>query len=214
MRSFIVSALAALAFAVFSYAAPMPAGPSPVNAIAARNRNDKHEHTKSVSLEVVLNAAIEVITPITKELSCIKAEDATFEVIAPIIAKLKVAIEGVIADVKVLASLPLERILCTLVGGVLNALTIAKLLACLLNLVFGAFGSILAVVVVSVKAQIIPLLTEVGCLVGSLLCAVLGLVNGLVFEIILCLLPQITGCLSIIKILDIKIIIAVLGLKL
>ena len=67
MRSSIVSVLATLAFALFSYAAPMPAGPSPVNAIAARN--DDHEHTKGVSLEVVLNAAIEVITPITEELS-------------------------------------------------------------------------------------------------------------------------------------------------
>lgn len=66
MRSAILSVLATLAFAVFSYAAPLPAGPSPVNAIAARG--DNHEHTKEVSLEVVLNAAIEVITPITEEL--------------------------------------------------------------------------------------------------------------------------------------------------
>jgi ABC-type dipeptide/oligopeptide/nickel transport system ATPase subunit len=113
-------------------------------------RNKQHEHTKQVSLEVILNAAIEVITPITKELGeywisglplavsdgqigCIKAENATVEVIAPIVAKLKVAVEDVIVDVKVLASLPLERVLCTLVGGVLDALSIAKLLGCLLN---------------------------------------------------------------------------------
>ena len=64
MRSFILSIAATLAFAVFSFAAPMPAGGSPVNAIAARH----DDHSKSVSLEVVLNTAIEVITPITEEL--------------------------------------------------------------------------------------------------------------------------------------------------
>lgn len=53
--------------------------------------------------------------------------------IVPIIAKLKVAVEGVIVDVKALVGLPLDRILCTLVGGVLDALSIAKLLACLFN---------------------------------------------------------------------------------
>jgi hypothetical protein len=152
-------------------------------------------------------------------------------VIVAIVAKLKVAVEGVIVDVKALASLPHERILCTLVGGALDGLSIAKLLASLCNvggfnfsfrlrlltplqLVFGAFGSILGVVAGSVKVQILPLLSEVGCLVGSLLCAVLGLVNSLVSEIIVCLLPRMTGCLSVIKLLDVKIIIAVLGLKL
>ena len=65
MRSAILSILATLAFAIFSFAAPTPAGPSPVNAIAARH----DDHSKEVSLEVVLNAAIEVITPITEELS-------------------------------------------------------------------------------------------------------------------------------------------------
>lgn len=158
MRSIIFSVLATLAFALFSYAAPTPVGPSPVNAIAARG--DDHEHTKSVSLEVVLNAAIEVITPITEELGecwisgsssaasdceigCLKAEDATLEVVVAIVVKLKVAVEGVIVDVKALASLPLDRILCTLVGGVLDAVAIAKLLACLLNAsAFGfSFGS-------------------------------------------------------------------------
>lgn len=65
MRSFVLSVFATLAFAFFSYAAPMPAnGVSPINAVAARNDG----HTKDVSLEVVLNAAIEVITPITLEL--------------------------------------------------------------------------------------------------------------------------------------------------
>ncbi|KAF9653538.1 hypothetical protein BDM02DRAFT_3125522 [Thelephora ganbajun] len=209
MRSFTLSIFATLAFAVFSYAAPMFAGPSPVDAIAARHEG---EHTKDTSLEVVLTTAIELITPITAELGCIKAENATVEVIAPIVAKLKIAIGDVICDVKALASLPLERILCTLVGGVLDAVAIAKLLACLLNLVFGACASILAVVAVSVKAQIIPILVEVGCLVGSLLCAVLGLANGLIFDIIKCLLPQIVGCLEVIKMLDIRIIIAVLRL--
>ena len=67
-------------------------------------------------------------------LACIKSGDgATIEVISPIIAELKVAIEKVIVDVEVLVSLPLEKILCTAVGGVLDALAIAKLLACLLN---------------------------------------------------------------------------------
>src|SRR5579872_5091703 len=99
MRSFTLSIFATLAFAVFSYAAPMP-NPPP-NVVAARH----DEHTKDVSLEVVFNAAIEVITPITVELGerwsqwlpmngtdcltgCIKANNATLEVIAPIIADL------------------------------------------------------------------------------------------------------------------------------
>jgi hypothetical protein len=71
MRSFILSILATLAFALFSYAAPMPAGAAAVNAIAARGKNKTkdHGHTKEVSLEVVLTTAIKVITPIAEELS-------------------------------------------------------------------------------------------------------------------------------------------------
>ena len=66
-------------------------------------------------------------------IGCIKGEDATVEKIGPVIFKLKVAVNDVIADVKVLGSLPLERILRTFAGGVLDAVAIAKLLACLLN---------------------------------------------------------------------------------
>ena len=64
MRFFGLSALATLAFAAFSSAAPTPAG-VPVNAIAARHDG---EHTTANSLEVVLTTAIEVITPMTYEL--------------------------------------------------------------------------------------------------------------------------------------------------
>jgi len=64
MRFFGLSAFATLAFAVFSSAAPTPAG-VPVNAIAARHDG---EHTKDNSLEVVLTLAIEVVTPIASEL--------------------------------------------------------------------------------------------------------------------------------------------------
>lgn len=64
MRSFTLSIFATLAFAVFSFAAPMIGG-SPVNAIAARH----DEHSKDVSLEIALKLAIDVITPITEELS-------------------------------------------------------------------------------------------------------------------------------------------------
>ena len=75
MRSFILSIAATLAFTVFSFAVPMPAEASPVNAIAARH--DDHSKrislevvvkSKGFSLEVVLNTAIDVITPITEEL--------------------------------------------------------------------------------------------------------------------------------------------------
>ena len=63
MRSFTLSIFATLAFAVFSFAAPMLAGPS-VNAIAART----DEHTTDNCLQVVLEACITVITPITEKL--------------------------------------------------------------------------------------------------------------------------------------------------
>jgi len=65
MRSFTLSIFATLAFAVFSYAAPVLVDSLPVDAIAARHEG---EHTEDVSLEVVLNNAIEVITPITEKL--------------------------------------------------------------------------------------------------------------------------------------------------
>jgi len=64
MRSFTLSVFATMAFAAFSYAAPMLGG-APVNAIAARHDG---EHTKENSLGVVLNLAIEVVTPITARL--------------------------------------------------------------------------------------------------------------------------------------------------
>ena len=82
-----------------------------------------------------------------------------------------------------------------------------------MQLIFGAFGSILAVVSVSIKAEVIALLADVGCLVGSLLCDIFSLVNSLVIEIIACLLPQIGGCFDVTKILDIKLI-SFLGISL
>jgi len=85
---------------------------------------------------------------------------------------------------------------------------------CHLQLVFGACATVLAVVSISIRVQVIACLAEIGCLVGELLCAVLDLVVGLVVEIIACLLPQIAGCINVIAILDIKVIIKVLGLVL
>jgi hypothetical protein len=142
-----------------------------------------------------------------------------------------VAIEGITVDGKAPASLPLKRNLRTIVGGVLDAISIAKLLTCRLNvsvfdlplreprrralrLIFGTFTSISAVAAVSVKAQIIPILAEVGCLIDYLFCTVLGLISSLIFAIIACLLPQITGCIDVFKILDITIIVDFLGLRL
>ena len=55
------------------------------------------------------------------------------EAIGPIVADLKVALVDVTAKVKLLVGLPLEEILCTVVGDVLDAAGIAKLLACLFN---------------------------------------------------------------------------------
>ena len=66
-------------------------------------------------------------------LGCLTAHNATIDVITPIVAEIKVALGGVIVQVEALASLPLDRILCTVVEGVLSALDIAKLLACLFN---------------------------------------------------------------------------------
>ena len=69
------------------------------------------------------------------------------------------------------------------------------------------------VVVASVQVQLIVLLADVGCLVGSLLCDVLGLVEGLASEIIKCILPQIIGCSGVIKLLNIQILITtIIGL--
>ena len=66
-------------------------------------------------------------------IGCIRANNATLENIAPIVANLKATIGDIIVEVNGLASLSLDRILCTTVGGALDALAIAKLLACLLN---------------------------------------------------------------------------------
>jgi len=66
-------------------------------------------------------------------LGCLKPHNATLEVIAPLVVDLKAAIGTIIVEVEALASLPLDRILCTVVEGVLSALDIAKLLACLFN---------------------------------------------------------------------------------
>ena len=60
MRSFIVSILATLAFALFTYAAPMPAQAAPVYAIAARD--DKP------TLEKTFNKCIDGMKPHTDEL--------------------------------------------------------------------------------------------------------------------------------------------------
>ena len=82
-----------------------------------------------------------------------------------------------------------------------------------MQLIFGVFGSLLAGASVSTKAEIIALLADVGCLVGSLLRDIFGLANSLVIEIVACLLPQISGCFDVIKMLDIKLI-SFLGISL
>ena len=64
MRSFTLSVFTTLAFAAFSYAAPMLGG-APVNAIVARGDS---EPTEATSLAVVLSVAIDVMTPIAAEL--------------------------------------------------------------------------------------------------------------------------------------------------
>ena len=66
MRSFVLSIFAALTFAIFTHAAPMPAATGAPSAGAVVVRHD--DHTTDDSLEVVLTTAIERISPITVDL--------------------------------------------------------------------------------------------------------------------------------------------------
>ena len=63
MRSFIVSIIATLAFALFAYAAPMPAMAAPVNAIAARQEDKDHP-----TFEKTFTKCIDGVKPHTDEL--------------------------------------------------------------------------------------------------------------------------------------------------
>ncbi|KAJ6489078.1 hypothetical protein C8R45DRAFT_251716 [Mycena sanguinolenta] len=155
-----ITALAAVAFAAFTNAAPVVrADPTPLPAI--------------------FNQLVSDLTPVTAALSSIVSSNATAAIVGPLTGEITSILTGAVGEISQLAGAPLSTILST-ADGVISATDAANLLAPALTLVYGAAQDVLNVVDSSpAAAVIVPLLNDVIGALDPVLSTAAPLVDGL-----------------------------------
>ncbi|KAF7375605.1 hypothetical protein MSAN_00449100 [Mycena sanguinolenta] len=155
-----VTALAAVAFAAFTNAAPVVrADPTPLPAIFTQMVSD--------------------LTPVTSALSSIDSSNATEAVVGPLTNQVTTILTGAVSEISALAGSPLSTILST-ADGVISVTDAANLLAPVLTMVYGAAQDVLNVVDSSPAASVItPLLNEAIGALDPVLSTAAPLVDGL-----------------------------------
>ncbi|ESK92537.1 hypothetical protein Moror_4413 [Moniliophthora roreri MCA 2997] len=186
--------------------------PPVAKADAAAGLGLEVRHDQEKTVPVILTDVTVEITAVIAPLTFITQQNATVEVIVPILEDVKGILSGAIADIKVVVGGAggLVGGLLTLVGKVLSVVDLACLIAALLKVVFTALGAVLKVVAAADKDVIKPLLIEVAKLVAELLKIILPLVGGLLAA----LLPLVADVLVVVDVLGVASVFAAIGLKL
>ncbi|KAF9261149.1 hypothetical protein L218DRAFT_946334 [Marasmius fiardii PR-910] len=222
MRSF--SVLATIACAALSYAAPLisvEAG-AKVDAIAKVGAAVQARHDQGIP-DVIQQVTVQITTVIAP-LTFLTSQNATVDVVTPILSEVKTILGGAVTEVTTIAGTAtgatgglvgglvggLLKTVFSLAGQVLSLADVAGLLATLLKVVFTALGVVLKVVSSADKAALQPILAEVAGLVADLLKVVLPLLGGLVGALI----PLIGDVLTVVDALGVTDLFAALGLKL
>ncbi|KAF9218885.1 hypothetical protein BS17DRAFT_761793 [Gyrodon lividus] len=165
----------------------------------------------SPSVAVIFNEVMIEIAPYTEQLTFIVPENATVAIITPIVSSIKDSFLAAIPKLQALVGQEVSVILAPVEGEVILTVSeLAKLIGTDLCLVFTALGAVLKVVFSEVRTDVLPILTDLGCTITSVLEVVVVLVGGIVASLIPLLAP-IVGVLSVLELNDFA---ALLGLTL
>ncbi|KAJ7262865.1 hypothetical protein C8J57DRAFT_1719119 [Mycena rebaudengoi] len=218
-----ISALAAVAFASLSFAAPVDIGgvavSVPINLdgdgvlvpVVGHSYVDVAADTGAVSVSARASTPLpEILTnlgatlkPVTAEIAALTAGDFSIETLTPLINQVISIINEAVADMQGLAGSSLQTIL-----GTADIAQVAALLASVLSIVFTALGAVSGVASgAGAGADIAPIIGQVSGVIVALLSLVLSLVPGLIGA----LLPLVGPLLSTITNLGLSNILGLLG---
>ncbi|KAH8096850.1 hypothetical protein BXZ70DRAFT_944800 [Cristinia sonorae] len=156
------------------------------------------------------------VTPFVAQLHTLTVANATVEVVHPIVTEIKDVVAGAVVEVVALAGAKPSVILASVDGTVqVTVVVLAKLIADLLILIFGALGFVLSVCDVSLVAALIPCLCIVADILGCLICAIFSLCGGLLVGLVGAVVALIGAILPIIARLNVVVLVSIFaGVKL
>ncbi|KAF8549524.1 hypothetical protein OG21DRAFT_1555082 [Imleria badia] len=115
------------------------------------------------SVAVVLTDLTSTVTPLANQLLYATADNATQEILTPIIGDISTAVTGAVSSLNLLVGLPVDVILASVDGTtILAASDIATILATVVNLIFTATNAVLLVVDITIYEVIYTLLGALG----------------------------------------------------
>ncbi|KAL0061319.1 hypothetical protein AAF712_011836 [Marasmius tenuissimus] len=119
-----------------------------------------------VSIVTIVNNATTVITPLIEKLTGLGAADCTGDNIRPIVLEIQAVIKVAIEQIKVLVGASVDVVLAS-GTSVISVGECGKLVGDLINLIFGACGGVLKIVVSGEYKVVIGLFAELGVCVGD-----------------------------------------------
>ncbi|KAG1765722.1 hypothetical protein EV702DRAFT_1050917 [Suillus placidus] len=183
----------------------------PGREIKIRSSGDIAVEIPIPSVAVVFTTVFTQIQPLTDQLTFITANNATVAAISPVIAQIKTQLTSAVSQLQALVGQDSSVILAPVEGTVsLTVDELAALIASDLCLLFTALGAVLKVVIGDVRAEVLPILTDLGCDVVSILKIVVTLVAGIVAS----LSPLLAPVVAIIASLGLSDLLSLLGLSL
>ncbi|KAH9925972.1 uncharacterized protein B0H18DRAFT_1007191 [Fomitopsis serialis] len=162
----------------------------------------------------IINETTAQVTQYTLEFQYLTAENATVEVIEPLVQNIKGVIGGALSEVSQLVGQSQDIILGVEGGALLTVTEVASAVVGLLSLVLEGVSAVLAVVSSDASECVTVLLGSLVEVLGCLICAIFTLVSGLLGGLIpavVGLLGDLTGVLSTLKV---TVLVSVLGITL
>ncbi|EMD36152.1 hypothetical protein CERSUDRAFT_115123 [Gelatoporia subvermispora B] len=216
-----LSVVATLAFSAFTSAAPLdPTSavstienllPVPVPALPIPAL--KRDSPRGIAA-IVADVTVQV-TPYVQQLKYVNKQNATLEVIEPVVVNIKGVFAEAVVEVQGLMGQSQDVILAPITGAVAITVTeLAQIVAGLLTLVFEVLGTVLAVVDSSILDCVTYLLVSLAELVGCLVCAIIMLVDGILANVVATIVPLIGSIIPIIVQLNVLIVIKIFGIAL
>ncbi|OCH84322.1 hypothetical protein OBBRIDRAFT_741784 [Obba rivulosa] len=216
-----LSVVATLAFSAFTSAMPLDPTSAvstvgnllPVPALPVGVPALKRDTPRSVAA-IVADVTVQV-TPYVEQLKYINKQNATLEVIEPVVTNIKGVFASAVVEVQGLMGLSADVILAPVTGTVaVTVAELAQIIAGLLTLVFEVVGVVLGVVDSSILSCVTYLLVSLAELVGCLVCAIVMLVDGILANLVATIVPLIGAIIPIILQLNVLIVIKIFGIAL
>lgn len=218
-----LSVFAALALSTFTSAAPALPGVSDVTS-AVPGLSAVSGLTGSLpvvngllprdtkNVVTIINETQYKVTEYTVEFHYITAQNATIEVLAPLVENIKGVLGDALVEINGLVGQSQTVILGVEGGALLAVGDVAAAIVGLLTLVLDAVSAVLAVVSSDATECVTYLLSGLVEVLGCLVCAIVMLVNGLLGNVVSTVVSLLGGVVGILSTLKVTVLISILGI--